>query len=97
MIVLKDVVSVELVRGHELRLRFEDGVEGVVDIARIVPFAGVFAPLAEPEYFARVAVLEEHGTIGWPNGADLDPDVLYSLVSEGQPPSYGEDPSPTAD
>jgi hypothetical protein len=53
--------------------------------------------LAEPEYFARVAVLEEHGTIGWPNGADLDPDVLYSLVSEGQPPSYGEDPSPTAD
>ena len=89
---LKDIVSVQSVGDHKLRLRFEDGIEGVVDIARIVPFTGVFSPLSDPAYFAQVSVREEHGTIGWPNGADLDPDVLYSLVCELPPPSYGEDP-----
>lgn len=90
---LKDIVSVHTAGGHELRLRFEDGVEGVVDIAGLVPFTGVFAPLSDPAYFVRVSVLDGHGTIGWPNGADdLDPDVLYSMVREAPPPSYGEDP-----
>jgi hypothetical protein len=90
--VLKDIVSVQTLGDHKVRLRFEDGVEGVVDIAKVIPFSGVFAPLSDPSYFARVSVLEEHGTIGWPNGADQDPDVLYSLVCERPAPSYGEDP-----
>jgi hypothetical protein len=91
--VLKDIVSVQTLGGHKVRLRFEDGVEGVIDIASVIPFSGVFAPLSDPAFFERVAVLEEHGTIGWPNGADLDPDVLYSLVCERPAPSYGEDPT----
>jgi hypothetical protein len=37
-----------------------------------------------PAYFASVRVDPELGTIVWDNGADLDPDVLYALVS-GQP------------
>ena len=30
---LKDITSVQVLEGHRLRLRFEDGIEGVVDIA----------------------------------------------------------------
>ncbi len=44
-------------------------------------FKGVFAPLGDPAYFARVRVNPELGTITWPNGADWDPLVLYSLVT----------------
>jgi len=44
----------------------------------------VFAPLRDPAYFARVRVNPELGTIYWPNDADWDPLVLYSLVT-GRP------------
>jgi hypothetical protein len=80
----KDVVDVEAIGEHRLRLRFEDGVEGEVDVAALVPFEGIFAELCDPAVFATVKVDRDLGTDCWPNGADLDPDVLYALVI-GQP------------
>jgi hypothetical protein len=38
---------------------------------------GVFAPLEDGTYFARVQLDEVAGTICWPNGVDIDPDVLH--------------------
>ncbi len=81
---LKDVIDVRVMDDYQLHLRFEDGVQGAVDVAGIVAFTGVFAPLRSQDYFRRVRVDAELGTICWPNGADLDPDVLYSLVT-GEP------------
>jgi len=78
---LSDVVKVEPRGGYRLRLQFQDGVEGEVDLEPLPSFRGVFAPLRDPAYFARVRVSPELGTIGWPNGADWDPLVLYSLVT----------------
>lgn len=78
---LHDVIEVRPLDGHRLRLRFDDGVEGVVDVSTRVPFDSVFAPLEDPDYFRRVRVNAELGTIVWPNGADLDPVVLYRLVT----------------
>jgi hypothetical protein len=38
----------------------------------------MFQPLRDdPELFRQVRVDEELGTIVWPNGADMDPDVLH--------------------
>ncbi len=81
---IKDIVEVKAIGGYRLWLRFEDGVEGEVDIAALVPFEGVFAPLRDPAAFATVRVDPELGTICWPGGADLDPDVLYALI-KGEP------------
>ncbi|HEX3656342.1 MAG TPA: DUF2442 domain-containing protein [Pirellulales bacterium] len=81
---LKDIVEVRPLEGHRLWLRFEDGVAGTIDLVRMVPFEGVFAPLADESHFRQVRVLPDTGTIGWPSGADLDPDVLYSHVT-GEP------------
>jgi hypothetical protein len=81
---LKDIVSAVPLSDHRLQLRFEDGVTGIVDVARCVSFTGVFAPLSNPKEFAAVQVNRELGTVCWPCGADLDPDVLYALVHRKQ-------------
>jgi hypothetical protein len=78
---LKDIVAVRPLEGYRLFLRFEDGAEGVVDLRGHLSFRGVFEPLKDPAYFAQVRVDPESGTVTWPNGADLDPDVLHSRVT----------------
>ena len=81
---LKDIIEVAARPQHKLFLRFEDGVTGEVDVAKISNFAGVFAALRDESRFAEVVVNEELGTVQWPNGADLDPDVLYAMISGKQ-------------
>lgn len=81
---LRDVVAVRWLGGHRLLLVFDDGVEGEVDLASILEFRGVFEPLRNPVEVAKARVEPELGTVVWPTGADLDPVVLYGLVT-GQP------------
>ena len=77
---LKDIVAVQPLGGYRLHLRFEDGVAGELDMEELLVFDGVFAAIRDPETFTQVRVDPELGTICWPNGADLDPDVLYERV-----------------
>ncbi|MBA3866276.1 MAG: DUF2442 domain-containing protein [Solirubrobacterales bacterium] len=74
---LISVTQVEPVDGFELRLRFSDDSERVVDLEPEL-WGPVFEPLkADPDLFRQVRVDAEIGTIVWPNGADMDPDVLH--------------------
>lgn len=73
---LHDVSEVAVVGDHRLRLTFDDGTVGEVEFAGR-EWRGVMEPLADPEYFARVLVDPEAGTIAWPNGVDLAPEPLY--------------------
>lgn len=73
---LVDVLAVEVVGGFRLRLTFEDGTVGEVDFAARA-WRGVFEPLRNPAYFARVRVDPDAGTIKWPNGVDMAPEHLY--------------------
>jgi len=78
MIVVKplfDITSVEVVGEYRLRLTFDDGTVGDVDFTAR-EWGGVFAPLGDPAYFARVRVVPEAGTIAWPDGADMAPEPL---------------------
>lgn len=76
-----DVVECRLAGGHRLWLRFDDGVVGEVDVAALVPFRGALARLAWPEEFAKARVDRVLGTVVWPFGADLDPDLLHARVT----------------
>jgi hypothetical protein len=74
-----EIRTVEHLGGYRLRLTFADGLTGDVDLTD--KFDGhlgpIFEPLRDVAYFARVAVDTDLGTIVWPNGADLAPDVLH--------------------
>lgn len=81
------VTHAEPLEGHTLRLRFDDGSERVVDVSDAL-FGPMGEPLADLDFFRRVRVDDELGTVTWPNGFDLDPDVLHG--------DYEPTPSPAA-
>lgn len=72
-----DVTHAEVIGEHRLRLTFADGTVGDVSFAGR-EWHGVMEPLGDPDYFARVMVDPEAGTISWPNGVDLAPEPLYA-------------------
>jgi len=75
------ITQVEVAGPLRVRLRFADQSSGEVDLSGwITGRRGVFAALQDPSFFAQVQVDREAGTIVWPNGADLDPDVLYEAA-----------------
>ena len=74
-----DVVEARYLRDYVVWLKFEDGVEGEVDLSEEL-HGPVFEPLRDPEYFRRFAVLPDLGTISWPNGADFAPEFLYAKL-----------------
>ncbi len=69
------VKSVEPLEKFRVRIRFQNGVQKVIDLEKFLR-GEIFAPIREdPRVFRSIKVVG--GTIGWDNGADIDPDVLY--------------------
>lgn len=78
---LHDVVEVRALGGYRLYLRFDDGKAGELDLGSRLTFDGVFAPLRDAAVFAQARVHPELGTVVWPSGADVDPDVLHAALT----------------
>lgn len=73
------ITHVRYIQDYWLELTFADGSQARLDFRdRIVDRGGVFAPLEDLEFFERVRVDPEIGTLVWPNEVDFCPDVLYS-------------------
>src|SRR3954447_6368634 len=70
------VTSVEAIAPYRLYLVFNDGTHREVDLSDQLK-GPVFEPLHDFDYFRQVRVDERFGTVVWPNGLDLDPDVLH--------------------
>jgi hypothetical protein len=65
-----------------VELGFTDGSIGRVDLRPLLR-GPIFEPLLrDAAVFRSVRVDPELGTIVWPNGADLDPDVLHAACAE---------------
>jgi Protein of unknown function (DUF2442) len=85
---IPQVVAVQTLDDYKIHLKFDDGVEGTLDLGEHLSFHGVFEPMRDLAFFRQVRVHPEFKTICWPNNADWDPVVLYSLVT-GQPIEFG--------
>ncbi len=82
---MAEITAVRIVQARTVELTFADGSIRVVDLSQFL-WGPVFEAIAtDDELFAQVAVDPELGTIGWPNGADLDPDVLHGDYEPAQP------------
>lgn len=65
------VTGVEVLDRYRLRLTFNDGVVGIVDLAQEL-WGEMFEPLRDEKLFCQARLDQELGTVVWPNGADLD-------------------------
>jgi len=64
------------VRDYLVEFTFTDESVRRIDLKKYL-VGPIFEPLKEIDAFKRFKVDRELGTIVWPNGADIDPDVLY--------------------
>jgi len=72
---LTKVTRLDRLGGFRLRVRFNDGSEGVHDFAAMAKEPGsALEPLRDEAYFARVFL--EFGAPTWPNGFDIAPEWL---------------------
>jgi hypothetical protein len=72
-----EIVGVAVLRPHVMRLLFADEVERDVQYLPGEGRGSLAVPLDDPDYFAQVAVDRDAGTVVWPNGLDLAPEVLH--------------------
>jgi hypothetical protein len=73
------VIDARYVRDEVVWVRFDDGVEGEVDLAGELD-GPIFEPLKDPAVFRQVKCDPEIHTVVWPNGADVAPEFLHSRV-----------------
>ena len=77
------VEDVKPLPGYKLRLRYSDGVEGVVDLSHLAG-KGVFAVWDRAGAFEDVSI-GTGGEIRWGDAVDLCPDALYMQLTGKSP------------
>ncbi|MGI8425320.1 MAG: DUF2442 domain-containing protein [Actinomycetota bacterium] len=77
---LPHVLKADVVADFVLRLEFDDGFVGQLDLEPHLT-GPIFEPLRDPHLFGQVRVDPEIGTVVWPNGADLAPEFLRKEAS----------------
>ena len=72
---MEKAIDVRALPGYRIWLRFEDGVEGEVDLSHLAG-RGVFKVWSDRKVFEGVHI-DGSGAIVWSEGLDLCPDALY--------------------
>jgi Protein of unknown function (DUF2442) len=74
--------EVEALPGFRLRVRFNDGSDGTVEMAEFVNSraAGVFAALRDENGFRQAKIVL--GAVTWPGDLDLAPDATRQAIKE---------------
>lgn len=73
------ITDVEYLHHYQLKLAFNDGVTGIVDLSNEL-WGEMFEPLQDIQLFSQVKLDKELDTIVWANGADLAPEFLHNLI-----------------
>jgi len=76
---LPRVIKARYVGEYIIWLKFNDGVEGEVDLKDEL-WGPVFEPLKDQEAFKRFRVHPDLHTIVWENEADFAPEFLHNIV-----------------
>ena len=84
---IPQVTHCTVVEAGRVRLKFRDGWSGELDLGPALQ-GPIFGGLNQPAKFREVTV--QDGTLVWPNGADICPDVLRYWCEIGRVCSQAE-------
>ncbi len=73
---LPRIKSAMVISGFDVNFEFTDGTSKVVNLLKYLRGPIFEAIQSDPQEFRKFCVDDRAGTIVWPNGADIDPDVL---------------------
>ncbi|MDD5655681.1 MAG: DUF2442 domain-containing protein [Elusimicrobia bacterium] len=77
---MRDIVAVRHIKDYQLEVIFEDRASGLVDLKDYAARGGVFSRFSDMDYFRKVYVNKDLGTLCWPDDVDIAPETLYSLA-----------------
>ena len=77
---MKRIVFARALPGYRLQLRFDDGVEGAVDLSADVD-KGVFSIWRDLEVFSRFRVERNGRALVWSDEVDACADALYLEIT----------------
>ncbi len=81
-----DIIHAEYLDDYKIKLAFEDGSVGIVDLSVYKDKDNVFKSFLDKAYFTNFKV--EYGTLVWGNGElDIAPETLYKIAT-GKPVKY---------
>lgn len=74
------IAEVRALPGYKLWVRFNDGIEGTVDLSGLIhsSHAGVFGVLTDEKLFSSVTL--QYGAVTWPGELDLAPDAMHEAI-----------------
>lgn len=76
---MERIVKIEAVEKYKIHVWFQDGVNGVVDLADLKDYE-MFSLWNEGDGFFKVEIDEDTLAPTWPGGGDLDPLNLYLTI-----------------
>lgn len=91
---IANLIEIKPLHGYKLRLHYDDGVEGEVDLSRFVG-KGVFVPWNDYPRFEQVSI-GPHGEPVWGDDIDLCPDALYLEITGKRPEEASRPCKPNA-
>ena len=74
--------SVRTLSATQLEVRYTHGREFVLDLSALANELAAFAPLRDPDQFAKVQVTDWGWTLEWACGASLDSDSVLEMALE---------------
>jgi hypothetical protein len=74
------IETVQLLAGYRLKVRLNDGLEGVFPVEP-QQRGGVFLKLLEARTFNAVTINPAFGCVEWPGGIDLCPETMHRTLT----------------
>ncbi|MCC7477482.1 DUF2442 domain-containing protein [bacterium] len=85
---MTEFIKIKMIRplsGSVLLVTFSNGENRYVEYGHLIAKGGMWAALADPDYFALAQIDEYERGVFWPNGADSCADAMFERGTLAQP------------